>query len=153
METPTVVPSLAYADPKAATEWLADAFGFELTMAIEDPDNPAMAHYEMSCGGTGRVMLGGHWVEWFRSPSAAGGINTQTVHVSVDAGIDSHFDHSRAHGAEIIQEPADQFFGHRTYRALDCEGHCWTFSQKVREVTRAKAEAAIGVPIFATEWA
>jgi hypothetical protein len=39
------------------------------------------------------------------------------------------------------------------YQALDPEGHRWSFSQTVRTVTKAEAEAALGQPITATEWA
>lgn len=51
-----------------------------------------------------------------------------------------------------MQEPADQFYGARTYRALDLEGHTWTFSEAVREVSREEAEKAIGAKIYAPEW-
>ena len=67
--------------------------------------------------------------------------------------LDEHCERARAAGATIAAEPADQFYGDRTYRAIDLEGHCWTFSAHVRDVTRAEAEAAIGQPIQATDWA
>ena len=46
----------------------------------------------------------------------------------------------------------DQFYGDRTYRAVNLEGHVWTFSVHVRDVTRAEAEAAIGQRIVASSW-
>jgi len=52
-----------------------------------------------------------------------------------------------------MAEPEDQFYGDRTYRAIDLEGHRWTFAAMVRETTRAEAEAALGQPISATNWA
>ena len=52
----------------------------------------------------------------------------------------------------IAADPEDQFYGDRTYRALDLEAHSWTFATHVRAVTRAEAEAAIGQPITATDW-
>lgn len=153
METSTFVPSITYRDPKAATTWLAEAFGFELTMAIEDPDgDPAMGHWEMSSAGSGRIMVGGRWDDRTASPLDTDGRVTQGVHVTIDRDIDAHCDTARRAGARIIMEPADQFYGDRTYRATDVENHIWTFSQAVREVTRAEAEDAIGTPIFATEW-
>ena len=153
METPTFVPSVTYQDPKAAAQWLADAFGFELTMEIDDPDgNPAHGHREMSCAGNGRIMVGGRWDDRVISPREVDGHNTQTIHVNITTDVDEHCAHARAAGGEVVMEPADQFYGDRTYRVLDCEGHCWVFCQAVREVTRAEAEEAIGVPIFATEW-
>lgn len=153
MDDATFVPALAYQDPKAAIAWLADAFGFELTMAIEGPDDdPAQAHYEMSAGGRGRIMIGGEWSDWTRSPASIDGKNTTTTHVLVTGDIDAHCDRARAGGATILVEPDDQFYGDRVYRCADPEGHHWTFASHVRDVTREEAEAAIGQPIHATDW-
>jgi len=155
MDTDTQVftPSVHYRDPKAALAWLEQAFGFEVTMAIDGPpEAPEMCHYEMSCAGQGRVMVGAEWAEWVRSPASVGGGNTQSVHVQLPGGLDEHCERARAAGAVIAAEPEDQFYGDRTYRVLDLEGHCWTFSARVRDVTRAEAEAAIGQPIMATGW-
>lgn len=149
----TFVPALSYRDPKAGVAFLTDAFGFELTMAIEGPDgDAAQAHYEMAFRGKGRIMVGGEWNEWSRSPASVGGQTTCSVHVEVDGDIDSHCERARAAGATILAEPTEQFYGDRVYRCADPEGHHWTFSMHVRDVTRAEAEAAIGVPIFATSW-
>jgi hypothetical protein len=38
----------------------------------------------------------------------------------------------------------DQFYGDRTYRARDPEGHVWTFAQTVRHVSREEAEKESG---------
>jgi uncharacterized glyoxalase superfamily protein PhnB len=153
MEHPVFTSSVHYRDPKAALDWLEQAFGFETTMAIDGPaDAPEMCHYEMSSAGGGRIMVGAEWAAWVRSPASVGGANTQSVHVQLPSGLDEHFERARAAGATIAAEPEDQFYGDRTYRAVDPEGHCWTFSAHVRDVTRAAAEAAIGQPITATNW-
>lgn len=149
----TFVPALAYRDPKAALEWLGKAFDFELTMAIEGPDgDPSQSHYEMGYEGRGRIMIGSEWNEWMRSPASTGGKNTTSTHVQVTRDLDAHCERARAAGAEILVEPADQFYGDRVYRCADPEGHHWTFAMHVRDVTRAEAEAAIGQPIYATSW-
>ena len=84
MDDPVFASSLAYRDPKAAVQWLGDAFGFEVTMAIEGPpESPEMCHYELSCEGQGRIMLGGEWDDWVSSPVGVGGKNTQTVHIQL----------------------------------------------------------------------
>lgn len=154
MESPAFTVSPVYRDPKAATDWLARAFGFELTMAIEGPDgDPAMSHYEMAIDGRGRIMIDGEWAEWARSPAAVGGANTQTIHVALTGDLDGHCARARNAGATIAAEPADQFYGDRTYRAVDLEGHVWTFSEHIRDVTREEAEAAIGQRIEAPGWA
>jgi uncharacterized glyoxalase superfamily protein PhnB len=154
MESPTFTVGAYYRDPKAALDWLARAFGFEVTMAIDGPeDAPTMCHYEMAIEGRGRVMIGGEWAEWTRSPASIGGVNTQSTHVELTGDLDAHCDRARTAGAVIAAEPEDQFYGDRTYRAVDHEGHVWTFSTHVRDVTRAEAERAIGVKIEATSWA
>lgn len=150
----TVFSSAVYCrDPKAAVAWLEAAFGFEVVMAIEGPPGgPAMGHYEMSAAGPGRIVIGGQWADWTRSPASAGGVNTQSVQVRLSDGIDAHCARARAAGAVIVQEPVDEFYGDRKYRALDPEGHCWTFVQHVRDVTKTEAEAALGQPIMTTNW-
>jgi uncharacterized glyoxalase superfamily protein PhnB len=153
MEQQVFTSSLTYRDPKAALAWLERAFGFEVTMAIDGPpDAPEMCHYEMSCEGRGRIMIGGEWAAWARSPASLDGANTQTVHVQLPGGLDEHCERARAAGAAIAAEPEEQFYGDRTYRAVDLEGHRWTFAVHVRVVSRADAEVAIGQPIVATDW-
>ena len=47
-------------------------------------------------------------------------------------------------GAEILQEPEEQFYGDRTYRARDPEGHIWTFGQTVKAMDPAEWDKAMG---------
>ncbi len=114
MDDITFVPALSYRDPKAALDWLADAFGFELTMAIDGPDGDAtQGHYEMGYEGRGRIMVGAEWNEWMRSPASVDGHTTASVHVDVARDIDAHCERARAAGATIVAEPSDQFYGDR----------------------------------------
>lgn len=152
-DDPIFTSSVHYRDPVAALDFLERAFGFELTMAIDGPpEAPEMCHYEMALEGRGRVMIGAEWEEAVQSPSSLGGANTQRVHVQLAGDLEAHCERARAAGATIVMEPEDQFYGDRSYRALDPEGHSWTFSTHVREVSRAEAEAAIGVPIRSATW-
>src|SRR5262245_15775794 len=76
MTDPVFTSSVHYRDPKGALGWLEDAFGFEVTMAIDGPpDAPEMCHYEMSCDGQGRIMVGAEWNESVRSPASVSGAN------------------------------------------------------------------------------
>lgn len=142
---PSFGSALVYVDPRAAIEWLERAFGFETTMLITD-DEDNLVHSELSFG-DGYIMVGGEWNERTKAPRNVGGANTQTIHVHVETDIDEHCARARAAGAEIAQEPEDQFYGDRTYRVVDLEGHMWTFGQRVREVTREEAVAATGLKI------
>lgn len=87
-----------------------------------------------------------------RSPEGVAGANTQTIHVQLPRGLDEHCDQARVAGAIIASEPEDQFYGARVYRAIDLEGHRWSFEQHVRTVSRVEAEAALGQPIVAADW-
>jgi uncharacterized glyoxalase superfamily protein PhnB len=78
------------------------------------------------------IMVGSEWADFTASPASVGGKNTQTIHVHLNDGLDAHCARARAAGATIIREPADQFYGDRTYTAKDREGHVWSLAQTVR---------------------
>ena len=140
-----LISAVCYRDPKAALRWLEAAFGFELVMLIEDGEGN-LAHSEMRFGDAA-LMVGNEWSDDHKSPRSIGGKNTQTVHIQIGTDIDAHCERARAAGAEIIAEPATQFYGDRTYRCRDPEGHIWTVGQTVAAVTREEAEAASGLKI------
>jgi uncharacterized glyoxalase superfamily protein PhnB len=139
---PAFIPSLAYRDNRAALQWLEAAFGFEPSEVLTDAQGN-IVHAEMTHDG-GVVMIGSEWAEWTRSPASLGGKNTQRVHVRLEHGIDEHCARARNAGARIVMEPADQFYGDRSYIAADPEGHHWSFSQPVRQVSREQMEQATG---------
>ncbi|MDR7118867.1 VOC family protein [Caulobacter sp. BE254] len=137
--------ALCYRDPKAALKFLEAAFDFELVMLIEDNEGN-LAHAEMSFG-DGLVMIGNEWTAQHRSPASIDGFNTQSVHIHLEGDIDAHCERARAAGAEILMEPADQFYGDRTYRCRDPEGHFWTIGAPVRAVSVEEAEAESGLKV------
>lgn len=140
--------ALFYQDPKAALKWLEEAFGFELSMLLEDAQGN-VAHSQMIFGDD-YVMIGQEWSDDHKSPRSVGGKNTQTVSIQIDTDIEAHFARAKAAGAVIDAEPATQFYGDRTYRCRDPEGHIWSVSQTVAVVSREEAEAASGLKI--TGW-
>ena len=142
---PSLGTAVFYKDPRSALDWLEKAFGFERAMVITDQDEN-LVHAEMQFG-DGYIMLGSEWADFVASPASVGGKNTQMVHVQLEDGIDAHCERARAAGAVILQMPTDQFYGDRTYRAGDPEGHVWTFGQSVRLVSREEAEQATGLSI------
>lgn len=139
---PSFIPSLVYKDNRAALAWLEKAFGFEPSEVLTDGDGK-IVHAEMTHG-DGVVMIGNEFADWTRSPASLGGKNTQRVHVRLAKGIDEHCARARQAGAKIVMEPADQFYGDRSYIAADLEGHHWTFSQPVRDVSMEEMEKASG---------
>lgn len=127
-----------YRDPLAAISWLETAFGFERSMMVTDPDG-GLVHAEMRFG-DGYIIVDGEWADHVASPASVAGKNTQALYVRLPGGIDAHCEQAHAAGALILEEPADQFYGERLYRARDPEGHVWTFTQTIRAVPREEAE-------------
>jgi uncharacterized glyoxalase superfamily protein PhnB len=147
----TFTPAVFYKDPMAAIEWLQRVFGFEVASLITDPEGK-VAHSELTFRG-GALTVGGEWdgpivgPARMRSPATVEGVNTQFVRIQLEEGLDAHCEHARAEGANVTDGPADQFYGSRTYRVVDLEGHVWNFSQDVRVVTSEEMEKATGLKI------
>ncbi len=147
-------PVVFYSDPMTALKWLEQAFGFETSLLITGQDG-SLGHADMSFG-EGHISLGGEWASeellgpaTFKSPASLGGAGTQFVRVELDGGLDEHCVRAEAAGARITQRPANQFYGARTYRALDPEGHVWTFSQVAEEVSLAQMAERSGLKVQA----
>lgn len=135
--------ALSYKDPKAAFRWLEEAFGFEPLFVILDAEGN-LAHSEMTFGDS-VVMVGTEWTEKHRSPKSIDGINTQTVHIQIEEDVDAHCERARKAGANIMQEPSTQFYGDRTYRCTDPEGHIWTIGQTVQRMSSEEWDKAMGL--------
>ncbi|CAN7308991.1 VOC family protein [Mesorhizobium sp. LjNodule214] len=134
----TIGSGVFYKDPRAALKWLEKAFGFEPSMVVSDSEG-RLVHSEMRFG-DGYIIVDSEWADHIASPASVGGRNTQAIYIRLAAGLDAHCEQARAAGADITQEPADQFYGERLYRARDPEGHVWTFTQTIRAVPREEAE-------------
>ena len=125
MPPSSVIPELAYADVRAAAEWLCRVFGFVERLQIGD-------HRAQLLFGNGAIVvvaLGGTKA----SPAAA---SRHAVMVRV-ADVDAHHARAAAAGARIFGAPVDHFYGERQYSAEDLGGHQWTFSQTIADVDPA----------------
>jgi len=138
---PSISSAICYKDPKAALKWLEEAFGFEPFMVILG-ENETLMHSEMRFG-DGIIMVGSEWSPMHKSPAGLDGLNTQTVHVQLREDVDAHCERARKAGATIAMEPTTQFYGDRTYRAVDPEGHVWSFGQTVKQMTPEEWDAAM----------
>jgi PhnB protein len=128
-DTPRIAPYLYYEDVAGALTWLANAFGFDEKMRMPGPDGGIM-HAEMNIS-DGLIMLGCPSPD-YKNPKHVGQL-TQGLYVYVDD-VDKHYLQARESGAEIVDEPEDQFYGDRRYTVLDPEGHQWFFAEHIRDV-------------------
>lgn len=132
---PRISSALYYDDPRAAIDWICNAFGFETRMLVEG-EGGKVEHSELVFG-DGLIMVADAAKRGFHAtPAAIDGRNTQSLLVIVDD-VDRHCERARAAGAEIAMEPethdyGDDYWADRVYQAIDLEGHCWWFSQRVR---------------------
>ncbi|HEY3812048.1 MAG TPA: VOC family protein [Caulobacteraceae bacterium] len=144
-----LTPSLAYRDPEAAMQWLQDAFGCEIDTLLTDSDGK-IAHLVMSFRGQPFGVMR----EWesealigpakMRSPASLDNHGSSFMRATVDD-LATHYERARAAGARITQEPTLQFYGDRTYRCLDLEGHVWNFQQKEVDVSLEEIEQSMGL--------
>ncbi|HEX3366368.1 VOC family protein [Phenylobacterium sp.] len=153
-DEPIFKPTAFYRDPLAALKWLEAAFGFETTTLVTEPSG-RLGYSEMSFHG-GSVSINPEFSSEIIgdarmvSPLSIDGRSTQFIRVHLAEGLDAHCERARAAGARITDEPADQFYGERTYRALDLEGHVWNFAQPVAAPTIAQMEEASGLKLSAS---
>ena len=126
-----VTPYLLYQDCEAALEFLSRAFGFEESLRYTG-EQGYVNHAEMHIGDGGVIYMGDPGDE-YRNPKELGQ-ETVGIYVEVEDGVDALCDRAREAGAEIVEEPADQEYGHRRFTARDPEGHMWYFAQALREV-------------------
>ena len=137
---PRLSSAVFYRDAAAAIDWLCKAFSFEVRLRIEG-EGGRIEHSELTYG-EGLIMVsqeGGDraWHAHMRSPASVGGANTQCLMFFVDD-ADAHCAHARRNGARVVEDPATHDYGEdywtdRSYGALDCEGHLWWFTQRLRE--------------------
>jgi uncharacterized glyoxalase superfamily protein PhnB len=135
---PTIVPQVPYIDVSAALAFLQRAFGFrEIPTARLMTPGGAIDHAMLEFG-AGVIGIGPQGHHGAISPKSSG-IESQYISVYVDD-VDAHYQRAVAAGARIATGLRDYVWGdrpyeaHRTYEALDPEGHRWRFHQLMREV-------------------
>ncbi len=122
-----IVPYVYYEDPRAATKFLCDVFGFRQIMMLEWPDGN-MAHAEVAMSGE-RVMIGSADPRFgLVSAQALGSVHTVLCVYVGD--VDAHYEHVRTRGAQVVREITDAFYGARIYSAKDPDGNLWEFREQ-----------------------
>jgi uncharacterized glyoxalase superfamily protein PhnB len=136
---PRISTSLYYDDAAKAIDWLCHAFGFEVRLKVEG-EGGRVEHSELVFG-EGLIMVGEakgreEQYPYRKSPTQAGGVNTQNMMVYVDD-VEAHCQRSRAAGAKIIGELktsdyGEEYWTDRSYECEDLGGHHWWFCQRMR---------------------
>ena len=134
----SIIPYICYEDGPAAIDFLVQAFGFEEIMRMPMPDG-RIGHAELRQFGS-VIMVSSTYTEMgLASPKDLPAHHGQVMCYVED--VDAHHERAKAAGATITQEPEDQFYGDRSYRAVDPEGHRWIFSQHFKDVSEEEMQA------------
>jgi PhnB protein len=138
----SIVPYLAYEDAPAAIAFLCRAFGFEEIYRLPMPDG-RVGHAELGLAGNVLMLASSYPEMGFAGPAKLPHLHSQ-LSIRVDD-VDTHCEQARAAGATIASEPKEQPHGDREYRAVDPEGHRWSFYTPIRAMTPDEIRAAYGV--------
>ncbi|MFJ5552806.1 VOC family protein [Streptomyces sp. NPDC093225] len=122
------VPHVMVAEGAAAIDFYTRAFGAREEFRIETPEG-GILHAEVRIAES--VVMVGDATGPFAAPAALGGASV-AVHVWVPD-VDALTERAAAAGAEVLQEPADQFHGDRTAILRDPDGHVWIFLTHLRD--------------------
>lgn len=122
---PAVWPCLAFTDARGTADFLARAFGFELTaMYARENDPSVIEHAEMRWPEGGGIMFGtvnkGGGLPERRTPG------TESIYV-VCADPDALYERAVAAGAETVAGLKDEDYGSRGFTVADPEGNYWSF--------------------------
>lgn len=137
---PDIVPSIKYNDLARAIDWLTNVFQFrERRGSRLSWPGGGMTWIEV---GNGLLNISTPDPTW---DQAAGTEQTSFVMKVYVDDVDAHFVHAKAHGAAIVSEPEEGFWGGRIYRVRDHEGNQWEISQRGRDLAAEKWKLPPGV--------
>ena len=128
----TVSVSLVVRDAIAAMDFYEKVFGAKELYRLTLP-NGSVAHAEFKIGDT-IIMIADENPEWGnKSPQTLGG-SPVVLNVMVDD-PDATVAKAGAAGGKVLVPVADQFYGYRSGRIQDPDGHLWIVSKLIEEVS------------------
>lgn len=133
MKNADFIPYLMVDDGKKAIEFYSKVFEVEPFVILNMPDGRVM-HCEFRVNGA-KLFLSDEIPEHGGGPSPKTLKATSvTIHYYVED-CDAVVTKMKAHGAEVVQSPADMFFGERFAQVRDPFGHTWNISTKTKEMS------------------
>lgn len=134
------VPYLSVRGAAEAAGFYERVFGVAPRLRLDMPDGRLM-HCEFRVGDA-RIFLSEELPEHGGTPSPAQlGATSVAIHLYVDD-CDALVARMVAHGATLLMEPVDMFYGERFARVRDPYGHEWGVSTQLREMAPEEIRAA-----------
>jgi uncharacterized glyoxalase superfamily protein PhnB len=123
----TVLPHVTYKNLPEAMDWLSRTFGIVEHYRYGDPVSGAQVQL-----GNAYIMVRAARGD-YRSPAELG-FGNQSLTIFVED-VERHFEHSKAAGANIVEDLHETEYGELQYGVEDLEGHHWLFSRHARDVS------------------
>ena len=137
----SLIPVLAVSEMHATIRFYTDVLGFKVDLTLPNAEG-GLDHASLSRG-EAALMLS----PLRDAPKEGEKLGTGVVlYLTIDEGedVDALFERARAAGAPVVQEPTDQFWGHRDWGISDPDGYVVYGSKVVKQVDPAEmlAQAA-----------
>jgi uncharacterized glyoxalase superfamily protein PhnB len=123
----TLLPHVTYKHLAEAMEWLTRTFGMVEHYRYGDPVSGAQVRL-----GKAYIMVRAARGD-YRSPADLG-FGNQSLTIFIED-VERHFEHSKAAGANIVEDLHETEYGELQYGVQDLEGHHWLFSRHARDVS------------------
>ena len=141
-EMKNIIPTLAVADIDASVRFYAEVLGIDVAFTLPGEDGK-LIHASVQRGDSslmfGRIDPSNPHDQ---DPRGRGVILYATVADNED--IDTYFQRVKDAGATVVQEPTDQFWGHRDWGITDPDGYLLFISKETQAVSAdAMREAAL----------
>ena len=120
-----------------AIDFYKAAFGATELYRIPMPDGK-VGHAEIKIAGA-TIMLSDEFPEHGQSPTTLGGTTVSILVYVPD--VDAFAAHAVAAGATLARPVQDQFYGDRSCRLVDPEGHNWSFATHIEDVSHEKIQS------------
>ena len=135
----TLLPHITYRHLAQAIDWLTSTFGFVEHYRYGDPVQGAQLHL-------GKAFIMVNSARPGRSSPAELGSETQSLTIFIED-VESHYAHSRAANAKIVEELHETGYGEFQYGVEDLEGHHWLFSRHAHDISPDAWGATIANPL------
>ena len=132
-----VLPMLVCRDVSTEIDFCKTTFNALEIMRRPGPDGKA-AHAALTINGA-MILIECEWPTLSNQAPQTDGSSPVIIYVYVED-VDAAIEKAVTAGAKILLPAKDQFWGDRTGRIMDSEGHVWTISSRIEETTLSERE-------------
>lgn len=127
-----VIPYLMVEDAGKAADYYRDVLGLEILSTAQGEQDQTF-HAELRYKDI--VIMCGNaafWGEQAKTPTQGHYLSPVNLYLYCED-VDAEFARIKKAGGMILTEPQDEFWGDRTFRVTDFDGHQWTFGTNIAD--------------------